>query len=172
MWQEGKLKQYHSEISEIIRTYLEKRFQILALELPTFDILKNLKNKGISTGIHYPTPLPFLKASTNSSFTIPQALKYSKITMILREKNAFNIFALFNVKGQFHAIDNICPHRQGPLAYGEMIDEDIFCPIHRAQFNIPTGKCVGPKDKPWYPEMKNVSTYQVRINGDDIEIEV
>jgi nitrite reductase/ring-hydroxylating ferredoxin subunit len=80
--------------------------------------------------------------------------------------------ALFNVKRQFYAIDNTCPHRQGPLAYGEMIDEDIFCPIHRAQFNIPTGKCVGPKDKPWYPEMENVSTYQVRINGDDIEIEV
>lgn len=48
LWQEGELKQYHSEISEIIRAYLEERFQILALELPTSDILKNLENKGIS----------------------------------------------------------------------------------------------------------------------------
>jgi len=48
LWQEGKLKQYHSKISEILRTYLEERFQILALELPTFDILQNLKNKGIA----------------------------------------------------------------------------------------------------------------------------
>ena len=45
LWQSGKLKQYHSEISEILRTYLEDRFQILALELPTYDILQSLRNK-------------------------------------------------------------------------------------------------------------------------------
>ena len=47
LWKNGKLKQYHSEISEILRTYLEDRFQILALELPTYDILQNLKNKNL-----------------------------------------------------------------------------------------------------------------------------
>ena len=49
LWQSGKLKQYHSEISEILRTYLEYRFQILALELPTYDILQSLRNKGIQS---------------------------------------------------------------------------------------------------------------------------
>ena len=34
-------------VKEIIRTYLEDRFQILALELPTYDILQNLKNKNL-----------------------------------------------------------------------------------------------------------------------------
>ena len=48
LWQSGKLKQYHSEISEIIRTYLEDRFRVLALELPTFDILISLTKKGLS----------------------------------------------------------------------------------------------------------------------------
>ena len=48
LWQSGKLKQYHSEISEIIRTYLEDRFQVLALELPTFDILISLTKKGLA----------------------------------------------------------------------------------------------------------------------------
>ncbi|MBC8265762.1 MAG: hypothetical protein H8E84_02240 [Flavobacteriales bacterium] len=47
LWQKGELKQYHSEISEILRTYLEQRFQILALELPTYDIIQNLKNKDL-----------------------------------------------------------------------------------------------------------------------------
>ena len=28
--------------------------------------------------------------------------------------------ALFNVDGTFHAIDNECPHRGGPLAEGEL----------------------------------------------------
>lgn len=49
LWQSGKLKQYHSEISEILRIYLEDRFQILALELPTYDILQSLRNKGIQS---------------------------------------------------------------------------------------------------------------------------
>ena len=49
LWQSGKLKQYHSEISEILRTYLEDRFKILALELPTYDILQSLRNKGIQS---------------------------------------------------------------------------------------------------------------------------
>jgi hypothetical protein len=48
LYQSGKLKQYHSEISEILRTYLEERFHILALELPTFDILINLTKKGLA----------------------------------------------------------------------------------------------------------------------------
>jgi len=47
LWESGKLKQYHSEISEILRAYLEERFQILALELPTYDILQNLKNRNL-----------------------------------------------------------------------------------------------------------------------------
>jgi len=49
LWQSGKLKQYHSEISEILRTYVEDRFQILALELPTYDILQSLRNKGMQS---------------------------------------------------------------------------------------------------------------------------
>ena len=49
LWQSGKLKQYHSKISEILRTYLEDRFQILALELPTYDILQSLRNKGMQS---------------------------------------------------------------------------------------------------------------------------
>ena len=48
LWQEGEIKEYHSEISEILRTYIENRFQILALELPTFDIISNLENKGVN----------------------------------------------------------------------------------------------------------------------------
>ncbi len=47
LWQSGKLKQYHSEISEILRAYIEVRFQILALESPTYEILENLQKKNL-----------------------------------------------------------------------------------------------------------------------------
>ena len=74
--------------------------------------------------------------------------------------------ALFNLKGEFHAIDNSCTHVGGSLASGEIIDEDVICPLHGARFNILTGKVLGP------PARENISTYQIRIDGDNIEIEV
>jgi len=45
LWQSGKIKEYQSEISEIIRRYAENRFNFIALELVTDEILKELKSR-------------------------------------------------------------------------------------------------------------------------------
>ncbi|MDP2301075.1 MAG: BatD family protein [Ignavibacteria bacterium] len=42
LWQSGKIKEYHSEITAIVRRYFERRFTILALEMPTSEILSKL----------------------------------------------------------------------------------------------------------------------------------
>lgn len=42
LWQEGKVKAYHSELNEILRTYLEGRFHIQALEMVSTEILDAL----------------------------------------------------------------------------------------------------------------------------------
>ena len=42
LWQEGKAKAYHSELNEILRTYLEGRFDIRALEMVSTEILEAL----------------------------------------------------------------------------------------------------------------------------------
>ena len=44
IWQEGNVKEYHSQLSEIIRRYTENRFQFIALELTTDEILQELKS--------------------------------------------------------------------------------------------------------------------------------
>lgn len=43
LWKKGKVKQYHSEISEITRSYLESRFNISALESTTDEIMQSLR---------------------------------------------------------------------------------------------------------------------------------
>ena len=43
LWQKGELKEYYSKLSLILREYIEHRFNFPALELPTSDIIKNLK---------------------------------------------------------------------------------------------------------------------------------
>ncbi len=45
LWQEGKTKEYHTELSEIIRRYTENRFNFIALELATDEILHELESK-------------------------------------------------------------------------------------------------------------------------------
>ncbi len=45
LWQAGNYKKYHSAISDIIRTYIERRFSINAMESVTDEILDDLKGK-------------------------------------------------------------------------------------------------------------------------------
>ena len=45
LWQGGSVKEYHTKISEIIRRYTEKRFNFIALELATDEIVSELKSK-------------------------------------------------------------------------------------------------------------------------------
>jgi hypothetical protein len=44
LWQEGKLKLYHSTLSEIIREYIENRFRIQAMEQTTDEILHGFRS--------------------------------------------------------------------------------------------------------------------------------
>ncbi|MFA8343237.1 MAG: hypothetical protein ACEPO8_09745 [Rhodothermaceae bacterium] len=44
LWQGGAVKEYHSEITFIIRKYFERSFNFLALEMPSSEVIDNLKN--------------------------------------------------------------------------------------------------------------------------------
>jgi hypothetical protein len=43
MWQQGKIKQYHSHLTDIVKGYIEERFNIPAMEMITPDLLENIK---------------------------------------------------------------------------------------------------------------------------------
>jgi hypothetical protein len=45
IWENGDTKDYYSQLSYILRSYLENRFKFIALELTTEEILNNLKSK-------------------------------------------------------------------------------------------------------------------------------
>lgn len=73
--------------------------------------------------------------------------------------------SLFNVEGQFFAIDNTFSHKGGPLAEGEVSGHVVTCPWHRGRFDVRTGEVVGP------PPQRAVTRYGVRVTGTDIEVE-
>src|SRR5579863_10432000 len=74
--------------------------------------------------------------------------------------------AIFNIDGTFHAIDDTCTHRGGPLSEGMVLGTEVTCPWHGAVFDVTTGNVLGP------PAPQNVARYNVRVLGGDIEVEL
>jgi nitrite reductase/ring-hydroxylating ferredoxin subunit len=50
------------------------------------------------------------------------------------------IVALFNVDGDFYALDGICPHQGGPLGKGALTGCLVTCPWHGWQFDVTSGQ--------------------------------
>ncbi|MEI7662847.1 MAG: DUF4381 family protein [Bacteroidota bacterium] len=46
LWQSGKVKEYHSELTEILRRYIEDRFKVPALEQTSTEITESLISSG------------------------------------------------------------------------------------------------------------------------------
>ena len=85
-------------------------------------------------------------------------------TRRLREIHSHRL-ALFNLDGQYIAIDNHCSHRHGPVAAGELSGDTITCPWHGLRFNLTSGSCVEPGNLP-------LKTYQVREQENDIQVDL
>ena len=59
----------------------------------------------------------------------------------IREVNVNGkLLAVANVGGTFHAIDNTCLHRGGPLGDGPLEGNVVTCPWHGWQYDVTTGK--------------------------------
>lgn len=69
------------------------------------------------------------------------------------------------INGQLSALDNVCPHRGGPLGTGIVDDGKLICPWHGWQFDPVTGHAIHVPDT-------GVPVYPVSVEGDDIFIEI
>jgi hypothetical protein len=87
LWQNGNHKLYHVELSEITRTYLEKQFNILALESTTFEIEQQLPKIGFS---------PVIQQDLIQALRISDMAKFAK-AQPLNTENEFALKAIRNV---------------------------------------------------------------------------
>ena len=67
------------------------------------------------------------------------------------------LVAVFNVGGEFYAIDDLCTHDGGELAGGAVEDHMVICPRHGARFCLRTGAALTP------PAYEPVRTYPTRV---------
>lgn len=55
--------------------------------------------------------------------------------------------AVFYVDGEYHALDQTCPHQGGPLGDGKVEDGCVYCPWHGWEFDIKSGEHVQGSDQ-------------------------
>jgi nitrite reductase/ring-hydroxylating ferredoxin subunit len=71
---------------------------------------------------------------------------------------------LINLDGEFYALNDCCTHQEASLSEGEIIGDEIECPLHGGAFEIKTGKPAS------FPVVVPVETYPVRVDGDTVLI--
>jgi len=78
--------------------------------------------------------------------------------------------AVFNLDGEYHAIEDVCTHAGAPmlgcgLGPEELIDgEQIICPRHGARFCIRTGRALTP------PAFDPVYKLPIRIESGMVQV--
>ncbi|HYE64695.1 MAG TPA: Rieske 2Fe-2S domain-containing protein, partial [Pyrinomonadaceae bacterium] len=70
--------------------------------------------------------------------------------------------ALYNIGGEFHAIENFCPHKGAPLADGTLCGHIVECDWHGWRFDVRTGQCLTNRG--------DVESYQVIVEDGLIKI--
>ncbi len=70
-----------------------------------------------------------------------------------------------NVNGTYSAMDNVCPHRGGPLGQGMIDGGKVVCPWHGWEWDPKSG--VAMQDS-----KTQVAVYPLRIENGDVLIEI
>ena len=71
---------------------------------------------------------------------------------------------VFNLGGDFFAIEDVCTHDGGQLTGGQVEDGEIVCPRHGARFCIRTGAALTA------PAYEATATFPVRVEDGTIEV--
>ncbi len=80
--------------------------------------------------------------------------------MVLQIDDKF--VAVFNVDGDYFAIEDRCSHDDGELADGALNGCEIECSRHGAKFDIRTGKALSS------PAIVDIESYGVKVEADSL----
>lgn len=90
---------------------------------------------------------------------------FPKGSRVLVKHSPFDII-VFNLEGEFFAIEDVCTHDGESLDGGDLEGEEIICPRHGAQFEIKTGKVTV------LPATEDLQTFPTRIKDGKVQVQV
>jgi nitrite reductase/ring-hydroxylating ferredoxin subunit len=74
---------------------------------------------------------------------------------------------VYQLDDTVHALEDVCPHAYALLSSGFCEEGKIECPLHAAQFDIATGKClteIGKRDLKVFPVRVVDGAVQVSVD--------
>lgn len=106
LWQNDRLKEYHSELTDIIRHYIERRFHFQALEMVSSEILERLASE---TQVNEQA-----KAKLQATLELADLVKFAKsgATAIENDTSLNNCIDFVN-ETKLLALDNKDQNREG-----------------------------------------------------------
>ncbi|HJP90421.1 MAG TPA: non-heme iron oxygenase ferredoxin subunit [Pyrinomonadaceae bacterium] len=75
-----------------------------------------------------------------------------------------NELAVWNVGGEYYAIENFCPHKGAPLSEGSLCGHIVECGWHGWQFDVRNGQCLTVRE--------TIKTYRVKIDEGFVKIDL
>ena len=72
--------------------------------------------------------------------------------------------AVFNVGGEFFAIEDVCTHDGGELASGVLEGDQFICPRHGARFCVRTGEALSA------PAYEATAKLPVRVENGTVQV--
>lgn len=97
LWQKGMTKEYHTELTDILRAYIEARFKIPAMEETSAEVLNQLRTYGL--GNEHLSLLPKL-------FNVADLVKFAKYKAIPEENESAMLNACAFVEQTADVVDN------------------------------------------------------------------
>jgi nitrite reductase/ring-hydroxylating ferredoxin subunit len=73
---------------------------------------------------------------------------------------------LINFEGELYAMGDCCTHEYASLADGEIVGDELECPLHGGAFEIKTGMSAS------FPVVVRNVMYPVKIDGESILVGV
>ncbi|MEW6352987.1 MAG: non-heme iron oxygenase ferredoxin subunit [Pseudomonadota bacterium] len=74
------------------------------------------------------------------------------------------LIAVFNIGGEYFAIEDVCTHDGGVLTGGRVEGDQIICPRHGARFCIKTGAALTA------PAFEPTATFPVRVENGMVQV--
>jgi 3-phenylpropionate/trans-cinnamate dioxygenase ferredoxin component len=71
---------------------------------------------------------------------------------------------VFNIEGDYYAIEDVCTHDGGQLTGGTVEGDQIICPRHGSRFCIKTGEALTP------PAYEPTAKFPVRVHEGAVQV--
>ncbi|MFQ5695629.1 MAG: Rieske (2Fe-2S) protein [Terriglobia bacterium] len=72
--------------------------------------------------------------------------------------------AVFNLEGEYYALEDTCPRDDGSLSRGDLFGDLVQCPVEACKYELTTGKCITFEAE--------VEAFEARVEGNDVRIKL